>query len=100
MQKQDKRTNSTEDAIWGRLVGQTNELLTPAAARAILRLEFPEGDRARMRELAEKARNGTLTRAEQEEIETYSRVGSVLGILKSKARVTLRRSAKTNGAGR
>jgi hypothetical protein len=99
MQKQGKRTSSTEDAIWGRLVGQTIESLTPAAARSILRLEFPEGDRLRMRELAEKARNGTLTRAEQEEIETYSRVGSVLGIFKSKARVALRRSAKTNGAG-
>jgi hypothetical protein len=100
MQKQGKRTGSTEDAIWGRLVGQKNELLSPAAARSILRLDFPESDRARMRELAEKARNGTLTRAEQEEVETYSRVGSVLGILKSKARVVLRRFAKTNGAGR
>jgi hypothetical protein len=91
MQKQGKRSSSTEDAIWRRLVGQKNDLLSPAAARSILRLEFPEGDRLRMRELSEKARNGNLTRGEQEEIETYSRVGSVLGILKSKARVALRR---------
>jgi hypothetical protein len=100
MQKQGKRTSSTEDAIWGRLVGQKKDLLSPAAARSILRLKFPVGDQSRMRELAEKARNGNLTLSEQEEIESYSRVGSVLGILKSKARVALRRFAKTNGAGR
>jgi hypothetical protein len=39
-----------------------------------------------MNELAAKARHGKLTRAEDEELETYIHVGNRLSILKSKAR--------------
>ena len=44
-----------------------------------------------MRTLAAKARAGTLTSDEQAEVEAYSRIGSLLGILKSKARRALKR---------
>jgi hypothetical protein len=94
------RAKRTDDAIWGRLIGPDDEALSPEAARFILALDFPEEDRAQMRALAEKARNGTLTATEQEEVETYSRVGSILGILQSKARVALKKTGKTNGRGR
>jgi hypothetical protein len=83
----------TEGAIWSRLIEPGKPMLSIPAARGILELEFPEADKARMRELAAKARLGELTAEEESEIDIYGRVGSVLSILRSKARKTLRKSA-------
>ncbi|OWK41924.1 hypothetical protein [Fimbriiglobus ruber] len=83
-------------AILGRLVEPNRPALSPETARAILGLGFGQVDRERMDELAAKSRIGSLTAAEQTEIEAYSRVGSLLGMLKSKARLSLRRHSKTN----
>ncbi|MCH8923090.1 MAG: hypothetical protein IIA67_08090 [Planctomycetes bacterium] len=47
-----------------------------------------------MHELASKAQQGRLSEQEQDEADSYSFVGNVLGILKSKARRSLE---KTNG---
>ena len=81
----------TEGAIWDRMLEPKRPTLTPAVARAILALEFPESDKARMRELAAKARAGKLSAAEEGEVDIYGRVGSVLSIWKSKARRSLKR---------
>jgi len=83
----------TEGAIWNRLLEPNKPMLSQSAARGILALEFPEADKVRMRELAGKARLGEATDSEAAEIDVYGRVGSVLSILKSKARKTLRKSA-------
>jgi len=48
--------------------------------------------------LAAKARAGTLTSDELAEVEAYSRIGSLLGILKSKARRALKRRASNGKA--
>jgi hypothetical protein len=61
------------------------------AARALLELEFSPADRQRMRELAAKARAGTLSDAEERETDTYERLGCLLDILHSKARRVLKR---------
>jgi hypothetical protein len=79
-----------ESAIWGRLLAPASTILSPEVARAILKIDFPESDKDRMHEPAEKARKGTLTQQEQDEIDSYGRIGSFLSILKSKARVALR----------
>jgi len=63
--------------------------LPPEAARCILGLRFPERDRKRMDELAAKARHGSLSEQERDEIENYERVGSFLSLLKAKARRSL-----------
>jgi len=42
-----------------------------------------------MNELAEKAREGGLSPAEEQEIENYRQVGHLLALLRSKARVSL-----------
>ena len=63
--------------------------ITEASPEAILALNFPPEDRARKRVLAEKARAGTLTAREQKEVETYVRVGCMLGMMKSRARRAL-----------
>ncbi len=58
----------TEGAIWSRLLEPAGKVLSLQAARSILRIQFALEDKDRMHELAAKAREGTLTPAEQEEI--------------------------------
>jgi hypothetical protein len=82
---------ATESAIWGRLLGPGGRSMNPETARAILKIDFPMPDKGRMRKLAAKARRGTLTAEEQEEIDSYGRIGSFLSIMKSKARMALRK---------
>ena len=89
----------TEGAIWTRLLEQGGRPLSVAAARALVHLDFPDQDKARMRELAAKAREGSLTTAEEEETRSYERVGNLLALMKSKARQRLKKAAHRNGAG-
>jgi hypothetical protein len=79
-----------EAAIWARVI-RFEEELSPAAARALLKLRFAEGERRRMRELSAKARAGTLTALEAREADVYERLGCLLDILHSKARRALKR---------
>ena len=90
-------TNS-EAAIFSRLTGLDVSALNPVAAQAILDLDFNATDIARMNELAAKSNAGTLSAPEQEEVEAYSRASSLLGVLQSKARVSLRRRSGTGRA--
>jgi hypothetical protein len=81
-----------EAAILRRVIGPDEPPpLSPAAAESLLALGFTQADKDRMNALAAKARAGTLTRGEQTEVEAYSRISSLLGILKSKARRALKR---------
>lgn len=66
-----------------------NDLSIPAA-HSFLKLDFEERDRARMQELARKARNGSLTPDEQADLDGYEVVGHLLGLLHSKARCVIR----------
>jgi hypothetical protein len=87
-----------EAAILTRLVGPGEPALSAAAAKGILTLGFSPADKDRMHTLAAKAREGTLTSDEQAEVEAYSRIGSLLGILKSKARRALKRRTSNGKA--
>ena len=89
---------ATEGAIWNRLLQPGRKILSLEAARSLLRLEFAPEDKTRMHELASKARDGSLTTAEQEAIRNYERVGNLLALLKSKARQRLKKAAPSNGA--
>ena len=71
-----------------------DEELSPRVARAILGLAFPKDEIRRMHELSAKARAGTLTPEEDTEMDNYERAGSILSILKSKARQVLKRSSR------
>jgi hypothetical protein len=93
-QMQTRQLKTTEGAIWGRVIRPAQDGLTAEAARAFLGFTFDRADRQRMHELAEKAREGTLTPEEKEEVAAYERVGSVLSLLKAKAR----RCLKNGGA--
>ena len=83
-------TASSEGEILLRLIDPDRADLSPDAAQSLLELEFSAEDLQYMDELAEKARQGSLSPAEQVEIENYERVNNLLGILKSKARQSLR----------
>lgn len=82
----------TAAAIWGRIVKPEAATLTPELARAILKLDFDPEDRRRVDELSEKAREGTLTESDRAELEEYIRVNNELGVLQSKARLSLKRA--------
>jgi hypothetical protein len=84
--------SAAEGAIWSRLLRPAGETLSPEAARSILGLEFSQEDKERMHELAAKARDGSLTDAEQEDIRNYERVGNLLALMKSKARQRLKKA--------
>jgi hypothetical protein len=82
--------STNEAALWGRLLDTVEPESSPEAARYILSLRFPQLDIKRMHDLAEKARQGTLTLEEHIEMDNYERVGHLLSLMKSKARKKLR----------
>ena len=81
-------TNS-ELSILRRIVEPEEGNFPPAAAEAILQLNFNPRDRLRMQVLLEKNRTGELTADEDEELENYCRVGRFLDLVRSKARQSL-----------
>ena len=84
--------SQTASAIWGRIVKPDRANLSPEAARAILKLDFDPEDHQRVDELSAKAQKGTLTPGERTELEEYIRVGYELAVLKSRARLSLKRA--------
>ncbi|HEX4056123.1 MAG TPA: hypothetical protein VHX86_17820 [Tepidisphaeraceae bacterium] len=81
----------TEAEIFSRIIDPSNPTLLPEAAKAILQLSYSESDHARAAELARKSNEGALTAEERRELEGYVFVGDVLALLKSKARLSLRK---------
>ncbi len=88
-----------EAEILNRIAWPDEPVLSAATAEGILTLGFSPADEDRMHALAAKAREGALSCDERSEIEAYSRIGSLLGILKSKARRALNRRT-SNGKSR
>ncbi len=64
--------------------------LPEAAARVLLRARLPDADMQRMVQLGERAQSGLLTLAERREAEAYDRVGLLIELLQSKARLSLK----------
>ena len=63
--------------------------MTTPLAESILALDFPDDAAARIDALNERANEGTLTDAEQVELEAYVNIGDLLAYWQSKARQTL-----------
>jgi hypothetical protein len=78
-------------AILNRVIRPERDDLCPEAARSLLKLAFEQTDLDRMHELAVKNQHGGLTPEEQAEIVEYRQVGLLLDLLKSKARLSLRK---------
>lgn len=86
------RTKSHDALIMSRVVGADRAELPAEAARAFLRLAFPQKDIDRMHALALKAQEGNLLASEQDELESYRRVGYFLDLMRAKARKALKKS--------
>lgn len=84
------RTRDNEVTILARVFDDERGLLPADLARSFVDVEFSERDRARMHDLAVRNQADALTPAEKEELHGFAKAGTLLGILKSKARRTLK----------
>jgi hypothetical protein len=64
--------------------------LTKHQARYLAGVGFSEEDKARMKELAQKHREGCISSVELNELDSYIKVGDLLAILQSGARKVLK----------
>ena len=71
--------------------------LSPEAARSILKITFEPRDLERMHELVVKGQEGALTDDDEEELDSYRRVGRLLDMMHSKARLALKRAGLNGG---
>jgi len=86
------RFNMTKDSdILQQIVAPKNGGFSPENSRFVLSLRFPPSLRAKYLRLSEKAQLGTLRPAEQHQLDKLLDANSMLVILKSKARVSLRK---------
>ncbi|MEX2119612.1 MAG: hypothetical protein WD847_08455 [Pirellulales bacterium] len=83
---------TSEAAIFARLWEAGEDGLSVELARHVLKIRFPEPDRARMHELAEQNQQRRLSPHEQEELDNFVKVGDLLAILQSKARKLLKQT--------
>jgi hypothetical protein len=80
-----------QSEIISRAIEGQPEGLSPEAARYFLALRLDARDEVRANELADKARQGTLTDEEALELDEYRRSLRFMDIIKLKARLTLQR---------
>jgi hypothetical protein len=80
----------SEVTILARLLGNEQGRLSVAMARHLLTLGFSERDKARMHELAVRNQEDELSPPEKEEMFAYAKAGTLLSILKSRARRVLK----------
>jgi hypothetical protein len=85
----------SDTQILTRILQLDGDRLSPEKAQMVLSLDFPPADFARMQEFGEKATEGRLTPEEREQYETYVRMADVLAILKSRARLLLKKLGQT-----
>ena len=83
-------TPNTEAAILARIIQTDERELTPDAARYLLSMRLPSSDEDRVNELSAKARAGSLTDVEGQELDSYLHIGSLLAVMQSKARRLLK----------
>ena len=81
-------------SVLARVVQPKSANLSAAAARSLLQLNFDASDKKRMHELAIKAQGGELSHDEELELDEYRRVGRLLDLLHSKARLSLKKRTK------
>jgi hypothetical protein len=81
---------TTDAAIIGRIGKPDRSDFSPETAREILSIQLSAEDQEHMQELSLKVQEGKLTPTEQSEVESYRRIGYWLGILWSKARLSLK----------
>jgi len=82
-------TLDTESEILEQVIESDTAGMLPEAAQALLRFRFNTAAVARMNELVEKNRHGTIAPSERALLERYLRVGNFLNLIHAKARCAL-----------
>jgi hypothetical protein len=90
-------TPSSEIAILANVLG--NGHMPPSTARYLVGVGFSDADKVRMRRLAKRNQEDALSPAEKQELLAYAKAGTLLSILKSKARRALNVKPKKRTAG-
>jgi hypothetical protein len=83
-----------EVAILAHVLGNNKGRLPLGVARYLLQLSFSDEDKARMHDLAVRNQDGLLSPVEKDELLAYARAGSLISILKSRARRSLRNQSR------
>src|SRR5688572_1388980 len=84
-------SGENEVTILTRVLGNEQGELSSEVARYLLTVGFSDQDKARMRELANRNQEDALTPSERDELIAFAKAGTLISILKSKARRTLGR---------
>lgn len=82
-------TSSSAARYLDRLLDPVGRALSPKAARELAGLRADEETQARVRALAEKCNEGTMTPEERAEYEAYVMAANIVAILQAKARARL-----------
>jgi hypothetical protein len=85
-------TRNTEAAILARVIEADETGITPDVARYLLSMQLPNADRDRVDQLSARARAGSITDAEEAELDSYLHIGSLLGVMQSRARRLLKKT--------
>jgi hypothetical protein len=91
------QASQSEIAILARVLGNNQGQMSPELARYLLGLGFSDHDKTRMHDLAVRNQEAALSAAEKDELIAYAKAGSLLSILKSKARRVLKGRRGANG---
>jgi hypothetical protein len=83
-------TADYEVSILARVLGNDEQELSAEMARHLLARGFSPRDKDRMHDLAVRNQEDGLSEGEKEELFAYARTGTILSILKSKARRVLK----------
>jgi len=90
--KAESTNGHTDIAIIARVLGKEHGTLSLPMARHILACEFSEIDKTRMHDLAMRNQDDDLTEREKHELKAYAKAGTLLSILKSRARQVVRKN--------
>jgi hypothetical protein len=85
----------TEADILAQIIAPDKPGLEAEAARAILRLQFNNRARERIRQLLDANNRGDISDDEQAELQKYLRVGQFIDLMQAKARLSLFESRAT-----
>jgi hypothetical protein len=85
---------TAEASILSRMVRPYRDDLSPELAQALLTLDFDKTDRDRMHELAVKNQEGKLSKEEEELLDSYRRIGYFVDLMRSKARLILKKHGR------
>src|SRR5262249_23596863 len=79
-------TSNTEAVILARVIESGPDAITPDVARYLLSLQLPRADEERVNELSAKARAGSLSEGETQELDSSLHIGRLLAVMQSRAR--------------